>query len=284
MSIKIIDTHSHLHFDAYNQNRSEILSQMSAEECATIAVGTNGATSQMAIELAERESLVYAAVGYHPNFFTSAFVPEEERADEKPYSKEQLEKIILSRKRIVALGETGLDYYRLSEELHSIEEGKNIQKGAFIDHLDLGITHELPIVVHCREAFDDLIQILSERKKRGINDRCVIHCFTGDWELAQNLLELGCHLSFTGIITFPEKKGSDPEKAIARVIERMPLERMMIETDAPWLAPIPHRGEQNNPTYVRFIAEKIAELRKKSVDEIVQETTINAKRFFSITE
>ena len=281
MSFSIIDTHSHLHFDAYS-DRDEILQKMKDLSCATIVIGTNGATSKTAVELADKEELVYAAVGFHPNFFTSKFVPEEENEDTEEYSTERLKELATSSNRVVALGETGLDYYRMDEELYPIEKGKEIQKRAFIDHLDLGNELSLPIVVHCREAFDDLIEILRERKGKGMNDRCVIHCYTGDWELAEKLLDLGCMLSFTGIVTFPPKKSEDAEKSTLRVIERMPIDKMMIETDAPWLAPIPHRGERNDPTMVRFVAEKIAELRGIDVNEVTRQTTENARGFFQI--
>lgn len=247
----------------------------------TVTVGTNATTSQKAIEAANQYPGVFACVGYHPNSFTSSYEDPDEPRDVNPYSIQILTSIATSSSRIVALGETGLDYYRMDEGLN-IEEGKRRQASAFLDHIQVGQKLNLPIVIHCREAFDDLIRMLAEEKAKGAEIRGVIHCFTGSWELAQKLLDLGLYLSFTGIVTFKPRASDDPEQHIHRVIERMPLDRMMIETDAPWLAPEPYRGKRNEPSYVIHVAEQIAKLRNTSVDEICQATTQNAIRFFRL--
>ncbi len=280
---RIIDSHSHFHFPGYDQDRSEVFSRMQASNTWTVTVGTNGKTSRGAIEAAEAFSGVFACVGYHPNVFTSSYEDPDEPRDAEPYSIELLEKIATSSPRVVALGETGLDYYRMDEGLDP-EEGKRRQKDAFLDHIALGQKLDLPIVIHCRDAFDDLIRILSEQKEKGVKIQGVIHCFTGDWMLAQRLLDLGLFLSFTGIITFKPRASDDPEAHVHRVIERMPIERMMVETDAPWLAPEPYRGKRNEPAYVIRVAERIAELRGVSVDDICLATTANAMRFFKLGE
>lgn len=274
-----IDSHSHLHFPAYDSDRDEVSSRMREARIWTVTIGTNATTSRMAVECAERCDGVFACVGYHPNSFTSSYEDPDEPKDAEPYSVELLEKIATSSARVVALGETGLDYYRMEGDP---EEGKEKQEKAFLDHLALGQKLNLPIVIHCRDAFDDLIRILSEQKEHGVNIQGVIHCFTGDWALAQRLLDLGLFLSFTGIITFKPRTSDDPEMHIHRVIERMPLERMMIETDAPWLAPEPFRGKRNEPAYVIHVAEQIAKLREISTDDVCKATTENAMRFFKL--
>ncbi len=280
---RIIDSHSHFHFPGYDQDRSEVFSRMQASHTWTVTVGTNTTTSRGAIESAHAFPGVFACVGYHPNVFTSSYEDPDEPRDTEPYSVELLEKIATSSPRVVALGETGLDYYRMDEGMDP-EEGKRRQKDAFLDHIALGRKLDLPVVIHCRDAFEDLIRILSEQKAKGVAIRGVIHCFTGDWALARQLLDLGLHLSFTGIITFKPRSADDPEAHVHRVIERMPIERMMVETDAPWLAPEPHRRERNEPSYVIHVAERIAQLRGVSVDEICLATTENAVRFFKLGE
>ncbi|MCW1892093.1 MAG: TatD family hydrolase [Candidatus Uhrbacteria bacterium] len=278
---RIIDSHSHFHFPAYDQDRQEIFLRMQETQTWTVTVGTNATTSQKAIEAANQYPGVFACVGYHPNSFTSSYEDPDEPRDTDPYSVQVLTSIATSSSRIVALGETGLDYYRMDEGLN-VEEGKRRQASAFLDHIQVGQKLDLPIVIHCREAFDDLIRMLAEEKAKGAEIRGVIHCFTGSWELAQKLLDLGLYLSFTGIVTFKPRASDDPEQHIHRVIERMPLDRMMIETDAPWLAPEPYRGKRNEPSYVIHVAEQIAKLRNTSVDEICQATTQNAIRFFRL--
>lgn len=278
---RIIDSHSHFHFPGYDQDRSEVFSRMQASNTWTVTVGTNGKTSRGAIEAAQTFPGVFACVGYHPNVFTSSYEDPDEPQDTEPYSVELLEKIATSSPRVVALGETGLDYYRMDEGLDP-EEGKQRQKNAFLDHVSLGRKLDLPIVIHCRDAFEDLIRILSEQREKGVKIQGVIHCFTGDWTLAQRLLDLGLFLSFTGIITFKPRSLDDAEAHVHRVIERMPIERMMVETDAPWLAPEPYRGKRNEPAYVIYVAEQIAKLRGIPLDEICKTTTENAMRFFKL--
>lgn len=278
---RIIDSHSHFHFPAYDKDRQEIFLHMQEMQTWTVTIGTNATTSQKAVEAANHYPGVFACVGYHPNSFTSLYEDPDEPRDANPYSIQTLTSIATSSPRIVALGETGLDYYRMDEGL-DVEEGKRRQANAFLDHIRLGQKLDLPIVIHCREAFDDLIRLLAEEKAKGTAIRGVIHCFTGSWELAQKLLDLGLYLSFTGIVTFKPRASDDPEQHTHRVIERMPLDRMMVETDAPWLAPEPYRGKRNEPSYAIHVVEQIAKLRNASVDEICQATTQNAIRYFRL--
>lgn len=276
----LIDTHSHLHFPPFDDDRQGVLARMKEEGVWTVTVGTTIGTSEFAIRLAESAEEVWATVGYHPEHFTSSFHDEAE-PDSDVYSIEKLKTLAQSSKKVVAVGETGLDFFRIDAE-RDAEQERVAQEMGFRDHLALAHDINLPLVIHCREAFGRLAQVIQDEKDGGKNVRGVVHCFTGSWEEAKPLLDLGLHLSFTGIITFPPRKKDDPEKSFLRVIERMPLNKLMVETDAPWLAPVPHRGERNDPTLVKFVAEKVATLRGISYEEAAKATTKTAGEFFHL--
>lgn len=276
----LIDTHCHIHFPAYDANRNEVLARMREERVWGITVGTSAKTSREAVAFAEAHDGIWATAGYHPEHFSSSYHDESE-GDAGEYSIDALRKVALSSKKVVAIGETGLDFFRIDEG-RNIPEAKAQQEQGLRDQIKLASECDLPLVIHCRDAFMRLAEIIAEEQKNAKNIRGVIHCFTGTWKEAQPLLDLGFHLSFTGIITFPAKKTQDPETLVQRVIERMPMDKMLIETDAPWLTPIPHRGEQNEPAYVGFVAQKIAELRGMPVEEIARRTTQNARELFGL--
>lgn len=252
---------------------------MERDGVGAITVGTNQRTSQQAIELAERTNRIFATVAYHPEHLTSTYIDESEDIQYQPFDKDEIEKLARSSKRVVAIGETGLDYYRMDEGI-DIEKAKKYQQEVFEWHLDLAKDMDLPVIIHVRDAFDDLVDIISKRRSDGYKQKIVIHCFTGNWKNAQKLLDLDCYLSFTGIITFKPRASDDPEDHIHRVIERMPIDRLMIETDAPWLAPEPYRGKRNEPGYVVYVAQKIATLRSITTEEVMKVTTENATAFF----
>lgn len=276
----LIDTHCHVHFPAYDADREAVLERMHEKDIWGITVGTTIATSRSAVSFAESRDGIWATVGYHPEHFTSSYHDESE-GDAGNYSIESLREIAVSSKKVVAIGETGLDFFRIDEGLDLVEAQKKQERG-LRDHIALADELDLPLVIHCRDAFARLAEIISEEQRNGKNIRGVVHCFTGSWLDAQLLLNLGLHLSFTGIITFPTKKTQDPETTIQRVVERMPLEKLLVETDSPWLTPIPHRGKQNEPTYVEFVAQKIAELKGLPLDDIASQTTENAQRLFRL--
>jgi TatD DNase family protein len=278
---QFIDSHAHLHLSAYDSDRDEVISRMKQNGIGSITVGTNQRTSIEAIKLAESSDRLFASVAYHPEHVTSTYIDPTEDLQYQKFNATEIEEIARSSKKVVAIGETGLDYHRMDEGM-DIEKGKEIQRDVFEWHLDLAERLHLPVIVHVRDAFEDLIDILTRRRTDGYRQNIVIHCFTGDWKLAQRLLDLDCFLSFTGIVTFKVRAKDDPESHVHRVIERMPIEKLMIETDAPWLAPEPHRGEQNEPCYVIHVAEKIAELRSVSLEDIQKQTTDNTMKFFKL--
>ncbi|MEO5927395.1 MAG: TatD family hydrolase [Patescibacteria group bacterium] len=277
---RLIDSHCHLHFPAYDEDREAVLSRLKETDTWAVTVGTTLGTSKGAVAFAEATDGVWATVGYHPEHFTSAYHDEAE-GDAGEYSIEEIAKVARSSKKVVAIGETGLDFYRIDEGRNRDEAIAQQEKG-FREHIALAKELNLPVVIHCREALARLAEIVRAEKEKGWNGRAVVHCYTGTWEEAQPLLDLGLYLSFTGIITFPPKKTDDPERHVHRVIERMPIDRILVETDAPWLTPVPFRGKRNEPSYVQYVAEQIAMLRNVTVGEIAEQTTENARKLFGI--
>lgn len=199
---------------------------------------------------------VSLSVGVHPND-TEMKVPEID----------ELVKLAM-RDKVVAIGETGLDYYRLEAD-----EGKGDQQESFKRHIRAAIEVNKPLIIHTRQARNDTIEIMRDEKA----DQCrgVMHCFTEDWDMAEKALELGFYISISGIVTF--KNAAD----LRDIAKRVPMDRLLIETDSPYLAPVPHRGKINEPAYVRYVADYMAELRGVTYDEIAKITTDNFFTLFS---
>ena len=248
----MIDTHCHINDIKYNLDVKEVISR--AVESGVekmICVGTDLKTSEKAIELASQYSEIYAAVGYHPH---------ESKDTQKGYLYE-LEEMSKNLK-VVAIGESGLDYhYNISP--------KNIQKKIFREQIELSQDIKLPIIMHNRNSSDDLLSIVESTKL----EYGVVHCFSENWKVANKLISKNIKLSFTGMITFVK----DP---IHKVLEKINLEDFFLETDSPYLAPIPHRGKRNEPSLIKFIAKYIADVKQISPEEIIEHTTKNAFDFF----
>ncbi|MFH1620857.1 MAG: TatD family hydrolase [Patescibacteria group bacterium] len=275
----LIDTHSHLQFKDYDADRDQVILRMRQKKVWTISVGTTIPNCEDAVRLAEKEDGVWAAIGYHPVHVSSKQTYEGEGSN-KTYSLKKMRELCES-KKVVAIGETGLDYHRLDEN-DDLDKIKSRQKEIFLDHLGLARDFDLPVIIHCRDAMNDLLKIIEKEIKNGFNMRGVMHCYAGPWEEAERILNLGLLISFTGPVTFKPKKNSDPETHVHRVIERTPLEKLMIETDAPFLAPEPYRGKRNEPVYVEETAKKIAELKKIDIPEVARKTTETAIKFFGL--
>ncbi len=277
---RLIDNHSHLQLVKSAEERAAILSRMEKDDVWALAVGTGEGTSASAIELARNEPRVWATVGYHPEHLTSSFEDEAEgRVGE--YNQGRLTELAKSDKRVVAIGETGLDFYRIDNN-RDRAEAEALQARVFVEHLELARNLDLPVVMHCRDAFPQLTKILQDYTNDHGPIRGVVHCFVGPWSEAKPLLDLGLHLSFTGIITFPQKKSATEEPVFRDVIRRIPSDRFLIETDAPWLAPVPYRGKSNEPSFVQYVAQEIAAIRNVDVQEIEKVSTENARRLFRI--
>lgn len=227
----LIDTHSHLNFKAYDSDRDEVIKRTQEEGVVCIDVGTKYETSKRAVELAENNEGIYAAIGMHPIHIKTDLLKlrmdEEEGAFQplgEEFDKEKYKELAKS-KRVVAIGEIGLDYYYRPKGKSKTEQFKQKQKEVFIQELELAEELNLPVIIHCRVAHNDLYEILKTRKLKG-----VIHCFTGSWDDAQKYMDLGFYLGVNGIID---------KLDLNEVVKNVPLDKILIETDCPYLTPLP---------------------------------------------
>jgi len=254
----LFDTHAHLNAVQYNDDLQEVIERALGEGVSYIVVvGFDRPTISRAIELAEQYDFIYAAVGWHP-------VDAIDMTEEDLLRIEQL----AAHPKVVALGEMGLDYYW-------DKSPKEIQKDVFRKQIALAKKVKLPIIIHNREATADILQILKEENAAEVGG--IMHCFTGSLEVAKQCIDMNFYISFGGPVTF---KNAKKPKEVAREI---PLEHLLIETDCPYLTPQPFRGKRNEPGYVKFVAEAIAELKGVSFEEVAQKTSDNAKKLFGIS-
>lgn len=272
----LIDTHAHVNFLQYKNDGDEVVKRSLVEGTWMINVGSEKDTSRRAVEYANRyDAGVFAAIGLHPG---SLIAQEfEEKIDEKEIVKIKTEaqefnydyyNNLAQDPKVVAIGEIGLDYYRNVAK-------PELQKEVLLEQLNLAEKVDKPVLLHCREAHEDLLKILKNWTLVGNKPlRGVIHSFSGRWSQAEQYLAMGFHLGFNGIITFA--------RDYDRVVKEMPLERLVLETDCPYLTPVPFRGKRNEPSYVKYVAEKVAELRGISAEEVAEITTKNARELFSI--
>lgn len=273
----LIDTHAHVNFNAFKDEADEVVRRALNENTWIINVGSQYSTSKRAVEMAEKyPEGVFAAIGIHPIHLSELifkdkvdddeeveFHPSMEEFDEKRYIE------LAKSKKVVAIGEIGLDYF------HN-KENKEKQKEVFSAQIDMAMKLDLPIIIHCREAYNDVIEILRDKKiKYGEKLRGVVHCFSGRLSQAKIYTEeLGFHLGFNGIITF--------DRSYDKVLREIDLKHILIETDCPYLTPVPFRGKRNEPAYVKYVAEKIAEIRGISPDEVGDITIDNAVKLFNL--
>lgn len=281
--MKLIDTHCHLNFKDFKEDADEVIKRTLAEETGMILVGSEYKTSVRAVDYANKyeNDAVYAAIGLHPIHLEDIKVKNDNengtyefhsRAEEFDYNKYL--NLAKDNKKVVAIGEIGLDYFHIDKEA-DVSAVKDKQKKVLRELLFLAHELNLPVIIHCREAHDDLLEILKE-----FQDKCqrtgwgVIHCFSGDEALANEYFKLGLIISFTGLITF--------SKNWDELIKNVALDKIMVETDAPYMAPNPYRGKRNEPLYVEYVAEKIAELKGINPEEVMRKTTENARRLFGL--
>ena len=311
----MIDTHAHLNFKMFKNDYAQVIEHNFKQGLkAVINIGSNLETSQKAIKIAQEFKNCFAAIGLHPihvHPVKSRFTPPQagqtgislhpvksdkvgakqfnragaklfNRVKDEEFNREEYADLIRKNKNLVkAIGETGLDFYHSEDnkDLSASPAGK--QKKVFLQHIELAQEHDLPVILHCRgtkenpnNAYLELLKIIKELKKIPLG---VIHCFSSDWEIAQGFLNLGFYIGFTGPITF---KNVAPE--LLQVVEKSPLDRVLLETDCPFLAPEPYRGQRNEPVYVRFMAQKIAEIKDTSFNQVVEKTTKNARDLFKL--
>ncbi len=251
-----VDSHCHINFPELAANIGDVLAKMRQNEVVNaLCVSVNLADFPQVLSLAEQHPHIYASVGLHPDY----------EGVEEPSVACLVE--LAQNSRVIAIGETGLDYFRLKGDLEW-------QRERFRTHIRAAREARKPLIIHTREAAADTLRIMAE--ERASEASGVMHCFTETWEVAEAALAMGFYISFSGIVTF---KNAAQLKEVA---QRVPLERMLIETDAPYLAPVPHRGKLNQPAYVKHVAEEIAILRGISLDEVGRRTTENFARLFKL--
>ncbi len=278
------DTHAHLNLRAFNEDYKEIAQQALAAGVILNNVGTQKDTSAKALALAEEfPEGVYAVVGLHPTHTISQEIDEEEShfiSREEKFDYEYY-KNLASNAKVVGIGECGLDYYRLPEAM-SKEQVRAIQEPAFRDQIKLAKELGKVLVIHCRaskastDAYEDILEILRAEKANAQLPRFEIHSFTSTSAVAQQFLELGGYIGLNGIITF------DKTGVLKEVVASVPLEKIVLETDAPYLAPGKFRGKRNIPEYVKFVAEYIAQVKGLSTEQVAEQTTANAKALFKV--
>ncbi len=242
---KYFDIHSHLNFKDYDLDKEEVIARLKETDTHTITVGTDLESSKSAIELSEKYENIYACIGVHP-------VNNPSRS----FEKEKFEALI-KHPKVVAVGECGMDFFH-ADKTTDYERQKNL----FLEQLDLAIKHNKPVMIHARNAYEEIIEILEHYPSIRGN----VHFFAGSWEVAQKFLKLGFTMSFTGVITFT--------KDYDEVIRNLPLEAIMSETDAPYVAPVPHRGKRNEPSFVNEVVKRIAEIRGED-EETLRAVLVN---------
>ena len=261
-----VDSHCHLNYPEFAPEMEHIRKAMSvAQVDRALIISTQLETFQSVCDLATLYDNFWCTVGVHP---------DEDQVLE-PTEEDLLTRI--SWGKVVGIGETGLDYYRLNGRTLGEMEW---QRERFRLHIRVAQKAQLPLIIHTRDASEDTLRILKEEGEDGRVGSVggVFHCFTENWEVAQAALDLGFYISFSGIVTFKNAH------QIKEVAQKVPLERMLIETDSPYLAPAPHRGKTNNPSFVPFVAQEVAKLKGISIEEVAQATSLNFENLFQKTK
>lgn len=263
-----VDSHAHLFFEDFQNDLDEILQRaQDADVRLIINPGTDLATSKLSIALAEKYEMIYACVGFHPH--------DASKADDQ--ALEEIE-TLSHHPKVVAIGEIGLDY-------HYNFSAPERQREVFRKQIEIAQRRNLPIVIHSREAEEDCLRIVDQLyrsvDKKYEGPRGVFHCFPGDLIMANAVIALGFRMSFPGPVTFKEKPAKP--NIMATVASTVSLDHVLLETDSPYLAPVPLRGKRNEPANIPIIAQRVAELQKKSVDEVARTTTASACQLFNIS-
>ncbi|MBR4286523.1 MAG: TatD family hydrolase [Clostridia bacterium] len=250
----IFDSHAHYTDKAFNDDRKNMLGSLKESGiCGVINCGADIESSVFSVELADEYDYIYAACGIHP-----------EEADKEPENYIEILRKLAENKKCVAIGEIGLDYYWR-------QDTKEKQKELFVNQILLAKELDLPIIVHDREAHGDTLEILKKHKPRG-----VLHCFSGSPETAEEILKLGMYIGLGGALTFKNAR------KVVEVAGMLPLDRLLLETDCPYMAPVPFRGKRNYSGYIPYIAEKVAEIKDIDPQTVLDVTSENAKKLFNI--
>ncbi|MDF2714685.1 MAG: hydrolase TatD [Paenibacillus sp.] len=253
----LTDTHTHLNARQFDEDREGVIERALENGVSRIInIGFNRETIPTSIELTEKYDFIYSAVGWHP----------QDAIDMKAEDLDWIEELC-AKDKVVAIGEIGLDYYWDTSP-------KDVQHRVFREQIRLARRLGMPIAIHNRDAHHDVVQLLREEKAEDVGG--VMHCYSGSWETAKMCLDMNFYISFGGPITF--KNAKQPKEVLAQV----PMERLLIETDAPYLTPHPYRGKRNETSYVRLVAEATAEIKGVSFEEIANITSENATRLFRL--
>jgi len=274
--MKLVDTHTHLSFKSYDNDREAVIKKLQKEGVVCIEVGTCYTTSQEAVKLAQRYKNIFASIGLHPlNIKTDLLKmkrDEEEkiRYIEEGFNGEIYKNLIKYSSKVVAIGEIGLDYYYRPKTKVKLEGFKRKQKEVFLEQLKVAQTLSLPVILHCRLAHKEMIEIL----KKETQIRGVIHCFSGTLQEMKDYLKLGLYIGFNGIIF---------KLPLDESIKECPLEKLLVETDCPYLSPPQKDNQRNEPSFVKYVVEKIAKLKGLGFDQLAQITTQNAIHLFGLS-
>ena len=251
---KIIDTHTHIYDEQFAEDFDEVVERIEEQLESAVVIGCDLETSLTSVALANKYPFIYAVIGVHP-------------VDIKEYNDEvekELERLALTEKKVVAIGEIGLDY-------HWMEDPKDVQIAGFRKQMELAERVKKPVVIHTREALQDTINVLKEYPNVG----GILHCYPGSLEAAKPLLDR-YYIGIGGTLTFKNNKKTK------ELVRELPLEKIVLETDCPYLTPVPFRGKRNEPIYTKYVAEEIARIKEISVEEVIRVTTENAKKIYGI--
>jgi TatD DNase family protein len=243
------------------------------------AVGSQIDTSKRAVEYAEKYDEIWAIIGLHPMHLVSRRIDEQEvhfTTREEVFNYDEYKKLAVHKKTI-GIGECGLDYYRLDDIEGDNEEMKQKQKIAFRKQIELSTEVSKPLVIHCRDAYEDVLEVIKDYiAEKKVTPKAVMHCYIGNKEMAEEFVKLGFYISFSGIITFKNAK------ELKEVVKSVPIEKIVVETDCPYLSPEPMRGKRNEPSFVEYTAKQVAKLKWITEEEVFETTTKNTKTLFNI--
>jgi TatD DNase family protein len=260
----MIDTHAHLDFEQFDEDREGVINRFFNDGGkAIVNIGVDFKRNEKSLKIASENSKIFSSLGFHP-----------EEGSEKEIDLVKIENYLREKSKnskVVAIGEIGLDYFHTKDE-----KKQEFQRKLFIKQLEIARDLNLPVIIHCRDAYEDLLEIISQEKFREM--KMVVHCFCGGVGELDKFLQLpNLKISFTGNITFVK----DDDK-LTEVVKKIPIDRIMVETDCPFLAPVPNRGKRNEPVYVKYVIEKIAEIKGLNFKEIEKQTDKNAIEFFDL--
>ena len=252
----LVDSHAHLDLPEFDNDRSEVIKRAkeSGIDCI-LTIGINSESCSKAIELADSYDFIYASIGIHPH--------DAKDVNENTYT---VLKSLANNKKVLAFGEIGLDFCRNLSP-------KGIQIKRFREQINLANELKLPVIIHNRDAHKETLEILKEEGAKNLGG--IIHCFSGNYSMAKSCIDMGFYISIPGTITFPKAV------ELQEIVKKLPLSKIMIETDCPFLTPVPYRGKRNEPSFVRYVAEKIASLKDTSLEEVAEITSQNFRSLFA---